>query len=262
MKLLAYDTSSDILSAALYDGSKKIAEFRSAAFTRHSSTLAPALEKLLRDQRMNLEQLDVLAVGLGPGSFTGLRVGITTAKIISYVCQLRIIGVPSLEAIAWKARDFEGEIAVILDAKKDKLYAGVYRFQNNKFRILRSPQLVKIEALLKANKVPRLFLGGGVNLYRDEILRTKGCQISDTFENATPQASQVAERALDLVKSKQWINPFFLEPLYLHPRDCNVTMRLTYDAKRHQVSHAQSSREDAAKHRRGIQTRLTDGAKR
>ncbi|OIO38428.1 MAG: tRNA (adenosine(37)-N6)-threonylcarbamoyltransferase complex dimerization subunit type 1 TsaB [Candidatus Omnitrophica bacterium CG1_02_46_14] len=261
MKLLAYDTSSDVLSVAIYDGPNKIAELQSASFTRHSSILVPVLEKLLKDHRLELSKLNVLAVGLGPGSFTGLRVGITTAKVLSYVCQLKLVGVPSLETIAWKARNFEGEIAVILDAKKDKLYAGVYRFKKNKFEALHSPRLVKFEALVKNNKTPRLFLGDGVKIYRDQILQAKGCQILDTSENAMPEASQLAERALDLVKMKKWINPFSLEPLYLHPRDCNVTVRPTYDAKRRQVSGVQSSREDAAQHRRGI-SEMTHGAKR
>ncbi len=261
MKLLAYDTSSEVLSAALYDGPKKIAEIVSASFARHSSALVPALEKLLKDHGLDLSQVDALAVGLGPGSFTGLRVGITTAKILSYACQLKLLGVSSLEAIAWGARDFDGEIAVILDAKKEKLYAGIYQVQKNKFKAVQKPSLIKLGALLKGVKRPRLFVGSGVRLYRDKIKEAKRCFIAENSENAIPKASCIAERALDLARMKKWSDPFHLEPLYLHPRDCNVTVRLTYDAKRHQVSRAQSSREDAAKRRRGI-SELAHGAKR
>ena len=252
MKLLAYDTSSETLSAALFDGPKKIAELESPAFTRHSSVLVPTLEKLLKVHGMPLNRIDVLAVGLGPGSFTGLRVGITAAKIFSYASPMKVIGVSSLEAMALGAGDFDGEIAVILYARKEKLYAAIFRVQNKELKVVRSPRLVKIDALLKGIKRPRLFLGDGVKIYRDQILKTDRCRIAESAESARPKASHIAERAIVLAKRKKWSNPFSLEPSYLHPRDCNVTVRRTYGARRHQVSRAQSSREGAAQHRRGI----------
>ncbi len=225
MKLLAYDTSSEVLSAAIFDGAKKIAEFESPSFTRHSSVLVPSLEKLLKDHHMTLNQIDVLAVGLGPGSFTGLRVGITAAKIFSYVCRIKLIGISSLEAMAMGESGFEGEIAVILDAKKEKLYAAIFEIQHDKFKTVQNPCLVGIDALLIAVKKPRLFIGDGVKIHRDQILKTNRCQIAEAAEIVTPKASHIAERAMDLVKKKKWSDPFCLEPSYLHPRDCNVTKK-------------------------------------
>ena len=225
MKLLAYDTSSEILTAAVFDGTKKIAELESPSFTRHSSVLVPSLEKLLKEHGMILEQIEVLAVGLGPGSFTWLRVGITAAKIFSYACSIKIVGVSSLEAMALGARGFDGEIAVILDAKKEKLYTALFEVRNNGLRVVQSPRLMKIGALLKGVKRPRLFVGDGVKIYREEILKTDQCRIAEAAEFTTPRASHIAERAMELAKKKKWIDPFGLEPLYLHPRDCNVTKK-------------------------------------
>ena len=232
MRLLAYDTSSEVLSAALFDGTKKIAEVESPAFTRHSSVLVPTLEKLLKDHKILLNQIDVLAVGLGPGSFTGLRVGITAAKIFSYACTMKVIGVSSLEAIALGAGDFDGEIAVILDAKKEKLYAAIFQIQNRMLRVVQSPRLVKISTLLKGVKIPRIFFGDGVKIYRDQILKTDHCQIAASAEFVTPKASIIAERAMVLAKNKKWDDPFSLEPLYLHPRDCNVMRPFKSRARR------------------------------
>src|SRR3989338_4584143 len=217
MKLLAYDTSSEVLSAAIFDGARIMAEFESPAFTRHSSVLVPSLEKLLKGCRMSLAEIDVLAVGLGPGSFTGLRVGITTAKIIAYVCGIKLIGVSSLEAVALGKRGFEGEIAVILDAKKDKLYAGVFEIGPKGFKVIQRPRICGIDALLKKVSRPRLFLGNGVKIHREAILKTGRCCVDESAEFALPKAVYIAERAMTLAEEREWSDPFRLEPLYLHP---------------------------------------------
>ena len=127
MKILAYDTSSERLSVALFQDEKKIAEYNSPLFTRHSSVLAPTIERLLKKFRWGVERLACIAEGLGPGSFTGLRVGITTAKILSYVTGARLVGVPSLEIIAAQTKISQGKVAVMLDAKKEKVYAAIYK---------------------------------------------------------------------------------------------------------------------------------------
>ena len=225
MKILAYDTSSDILTAALFESEHKIAEYASPSFTRHSSTLVPALQKMLSGGGFSLDEVDVLVVGLGPGSFTGLRVGITTAKIFGTVCKMKIIGVSSLEAIAWEASDFQGDIAVILDARKEKLYAGIFNFKKGILRTVQKPKIVKIEALLKGIKTPRLFLGDGVKIYRDKILNTKYCQAADHAESLYPSVSQLIKQSAELIKKKKFLDPLSLEPLYLYPKDCNVTVR-------------------------------------
>lgn len=194
MKILAYDSSSDILSAALYEGRKKLGEFSSDTGAKHSSVLVPMIEKLLRKCRVKLSEIDVFAVGLGPGSFTGLRVGIATAKILGYVLKKKIVGVSSLEAIARDALEGKNaSIAVALDARKSKVYGAIYERRGQKFKVVVKP------ALFDAKKFPGI--------------------------SANPKASRIAEGALDLIHRKKFINPFRLEPHYLHPRDCNVTLK-------------------------------------
>ena len=222
MKILAYDTSSDVLTAAIFEGPKQIAELESRSFARHSSTLVPSLERLLNEHHISLSEIDVMAIGLGPGSFTGLRVGITAAKIFGYIRKIKIVGISSLEAIAREAADHEGDIAVILDAKKDKLYACVFRERKGALKAVNKPQLTKIDALLKGVRTQRLFLGDGTKIYRDRILNTKFCSIADNAEMVYPKASNIARQALTLIQQKKFLDPFTLEPLYLHSRDCNV----------------------------------------
>ena len=124
--------------------------------------------------------------------------------------------------MALGTRGFKGEIAVILDAKKDKLYAGIFEIKNRELKVIQSPRLCKIDTLLKKVRRPRLFLGDGIKIHRRVILKTDRCQIDIGAEFVTPKASDIARRAIHLAGEGRWIDPFRLEPLYLHPRDCNV----------------------------------------
>lgn len=222
MKILAYDTSSDLLTIALFENERKIAEWEAHSFARHSSTLVPSIDKLLKERRISLSDIEVLAVGLGPGSFTGLRVGVASAKVFAYIQKMKIVGVPSLEAMAWEAPSFDGEICVILDAKKEKLYAGIYEIKNNALKVVQKPKIAGIEMLLKNIKRPRLFLGNGVGVHRQKLLSVKFCQIAENAEQIYPRASNIVKQALPLIQKKKFSDPFRMEPLYLHPKDCNV----------------------------------------
>ncbi len=202
MKILAYDSSGEHLSVALYEEGKKIVELSSDAGARHSSVLVPMIEQLLKKSRTSLSDVDVFAVGLGPGSFTGLRVGIATAQVLGYVLKKKIVGVSSLEAIARQALESKScRAAVLLDARKSKVYGAVYERRGEKFRVIVKP------ALFDSKKFPGFSHGSNLIV----------------IENAVPKASQIAQGALPLIQQKKFIDPFDLRPLYLHPRDCNVT---------------------------------------
>lgn len=198
MKIIAFDTSSTRLSAAVYDESKVLALYESDAPVRHSETLAPILHKLLKKARLSPEKIDCVAVGLGPGSFTGLRIAVTTAKVLAYALKARLIGVSSLEAAA-RTRKEEGKFAVLVDAKKSQVYAAVYQRKNGQFKTLRKPVLVDREAFLR---------GPEKDIFKMEF--------------AFPSAAGIVEGTLDRIREKKWDDPFLLEPLYLHPKDCNV----------------------------------------
>jgi tRNA threonylcarbamoyladenosine biosynthesis protein TsaB len=194
MKILAFDSSSALLSVALYDDQKKIGELSSDTGAKHSNVLVPMIENLLKKFRVNLSEVDVFAVGLGPGSFTGLRVGIATAQVLGYVLKKKIVGVSSLEAIARDALEGKNSrVAVALDARKSKVYGAVYERRGEKFKVVIKP------ALFDAKEFPGI--------------------------SANPKASRIAEGSLELIRRKRFINPFRLEPHYLYPRDCNVTLK-------------------------------------
>lgn len=178
-----------------------MAGFTSDGFIRHSGSLAPALKDLLQKARLEPADLEAIAVGLGPGSFTGLRVGVTTAKVLSFASGCQLVGVSSLEAMALGAGTEGRDIAIVLDAKKNQVYAASYVWKSGKVRVCRTPHLANRDAFLK-----KLALGSVV------------------IQKPLVSADWIARLAWDKISAKQFADPVRLEPIYLYPRDCNVTL--------------------------------------
>lgn len=222
MKLLAFDTSSEVLSVALFDGEKLLGETRAGAFVRHSASLTPALEAVLKAHRVKPSALDAVAVGLGPGSFTGLRVGIATAQVFAYAVGCRLAGVPSPAAIASSAP--AGDVVVLQDAKRGKLYVAVYRSGPDGLRELRAPFIATLEEALAVHEGPALFTGDGALAHRDAIERAGGRAETDPGRTF-PSAAAVGRLAMKgLARAKKGSARPVLSPLYLYPKDCNVTL--------------------------------------
>lgn len=197
MKILAFDTSGPRLSLAVYDGRKKLAAFESADAGRHSESLLPELERLIKSARVAVKKIDCVAVGVGPGSFTGLRIGVTAAKTLAYATGAKLVGVSSLEAAA-RSIGKEGDVAVCSDARKSQVYGAVYRRRAGRWIVVQKPAIHG----------------------RDEFLASvSGMTL---LEDALPGADGLAEAALERAAKKKFDDPVKLSPLYLHPKDCNV----------------------------------------
>ena len=202
VNLLAYDTSSAKLSVALFKDREKLAGLESAPGVRHSSVLMPMIEQLLKKNSLSPADIDVLAVGLGPGSFTGLRVGIATAKVLGYVLKVKIIGISSLEAMAREAMNGQDtRAAAMMDARKGQVYGAIYEKNGGKIKTILAPSLLTREEFRTR--------AGGIRIV--------------TGDETLPTASNIARAAIPLAAAKRFMDPYLLEPLYLHPRDCNVT---------------------------------------
>ena len=202
MKILAYDTSGELLTAALAENGHILCEMENTSKDRHSSVLVPLLEKILKKRGWKPSQLDVLAVGVGPGSFTGLRVGVMTAKILGLVWKIKLVGVSSLEALARETKTGDGRIAVALDARRGRIYGAAFEKNNGSWTERVAPALTTPDDFFKR-------IGGPVPVSsRPEV-----------------RASFIALAAFEHAKAKRFTAPGKLEPLYLHPKDCNVTLK-------------------------------------
>ena len=126
MKILGIDTSTPIGSVALIDDDNIVAEHTLNIVQAHSSRLMPAIDTVLKWGEVTPNDLDGCAVGIGPGSFTGIRIGVATVKSLCYAVDKPIVGVSTLEAIAYNMRWTDGFVCPILDARRSEIYGSVF----------------------------------------------------------------------------------------------------------------------------------------
>ncbi len=126
MKILAIDTSTQALGVALLEGERIIAESITNLKINHSIRLMPTIEEVLATVGWQPEEIELVAVTKGPGSYTGLRVGITTAKTYAWTLGIPLVAVSTLETMAYPLRHFGGAIAPIIDARRGEVYTGLF----------------------------------------------------------------------------------------------------------------------------------------
>ena len=129
MKILGIDTSSMAASVAVIEDNKLICEYTINTKKTHSQKLMPMIENMLSLSDLNVREIDAIAVCEGPGSFTGLRIGMATAKAIAHVNDIPVIGVNSLEVLAANMNLCDKKICSILDAQRNQVYTGRYHYE-------------------------------------------------------------------------------------------------------------------------------------
>jgi tRNA threonylcarbamoyladenosine biosynthesis protein TsaB len=131
----------------------------------HSERLLPAVDRALDEARITLENLGGIAVSIGPGSFTGLRIGLSTAKGLAYATGLPLVGVPTLEAMAWALPAARWQVCPVLDARKQEVYAALFRHEPEGLRRVTEDAALPPEDLCRLIRNPTLFLGDGADAY-------------------------------------------------------------------------------------------------
>lgn len=176
MKVLAIDSSGLTASVALVDEAILIAEYTMNYKKTHSQTLLPMIQEIVKMTDTRLEELDAIAVAGGPGSFTGLRIGSATAKGLGLALNKPIISVPTVDGLAYNYQGCEQIVCPLMDARRKQVYAGVYRFEQEKLITLVEQCAVSIEEIInQAEMIARqekrklVFLGDGVQVHRDYI---------------------------------------------------------------------------------------------
>lgn len=170
MKVLAIDSSGLVASVAVVTQDDVIAEYTFNYKKTHSITLMPMVDEIMKRLEIDINEIDAITISSGPGSFTGLRIGASTAKGLGLVLKKPLINIPTLDAIAFNLFKTDGLICPIMDARRNQVYTGIYKFVDDEFHTVQSQMAVEINEI--ANEINKLnksviFLGDGVPVYKD-----------------------------------------------------------------------------------------------
>ncbi|TAJ25675.1 MAG: tRNA (adenosine(37)-N6)-threonylcarbamoyltransferase complex dimerization subunit type 1 TsaB, partial [Nitrospirae bacterium] len=166
MKLLAIETATPQQSVAILDGTTVLGRADEDAKGKHAMKLIPMIDRLLQATGLTLAELDGLAVSIGPGSFTGLRVGLATAMGFRSVTGLPLAAVPTLDAMTWNVRHVDRLLCPVLKARTGEVYWGFYRWTSAGMLVrVTEEQIGSLEALARSIEGSTLMLGDGWLIY-------------------------------------------------------------------------------------------------
>lgn len=200
MKILAFETSSHVASVAVLSDEMLLGEFTINHPKTHSQKLMPMLEMLLEALELTLKDFDYLAVSKGPGSFTGVRIGVTTVKGLAQPHGIPVIPISSLEALGQPFIGFEGLICPIMDARKNEVYTALYQWQEGVLTSVIPDQAIAPDLWLETLKIQNeniLLVGDGLPKYAEIYKEALGNRLTIAPASFNRQrASSVAQSAM------------------------------------------------------------------
>lgn len=228
MKILAIETATVAGSVAIVDDiSGLIGEVRVDVKIAHSERLMPSIEWLLNSSGLSIREIDAFAVSIGPGSFTGLRIGLSTAKGFAYATGKPLVPVPTLDAFARTLPFCKYMICPMLDARRNEIYTGLYRWEDGICRKIVSETAISPEELLKQIKEPVVLMGEGIKRYRDLITDTLGdYAIFAPPSKMSPAASEVAGLAMEMLGLGIITDPVTLTPFYIRKSEAELNWKV------------------------------------
>lgn len=177
MNILAMDTSNQVLGVALLKDNQLIGKVVTNINRNHSVRLMPAIDQLMRDVDMTPDQLDKIVVAKGPGSYTGVRIGLATAKSMAWALDIPVVGVSSLKVLAYQGRFFNSYVCPFFDARRGLVFTGLYRWSNSELELVNEEKNMLMENWLQelatTNKEV-VFLSPDIELHQETIQKYMG----------------------------------------------------------------------------------------
>lgn len=224
MLILGISTSTKQVGAAIGGHEGVLASSHSARGKRHAENLAPAIDFVRRQARVELDDISAVAVDIGPGLFTGLRVGVAAAKAVAHALRVPMIGISSLDLLAWPLRHTSREIVAVIDARRGEVFAARYRPTPGGVQRLAEPMVCgpdDLRAELQARDADYLVVGDGGLRYADDLADIVSAEIAEQHL-AYPNASSLVQLAHARAIREDFVQPWQLEPLYLRPPDAEI----------------------------------------
>ncbi len=210
-------------SVAITEDERLVAEVMLDIKVVHSERLMSSIEWLLMASRISIADIDAFAVSIGPGSFTGLRIGLSTVKGLYYATKRPIIPVPTLDAFARRIPFSAYNICPMLDARKNEVYAGLYRWYGHGLKKVISEMAIAPDDLMDRVEGITIFMGDGARLYRRLIEeRMRDDAIFAPPHLMYPSASTVAEIGVERLKRGEVADPVTLTPFYIRRSEAEI----------------------------------------
>ncbi len=222
MLILGIETATEQVSVAVGGHEGVIGLFESTRGRRHAETLVPAIEFVTRQIDIGLDEISVVAVDVGPGLFTGMRVGLASAKAIAQALRVPMIGISSLDLLAFPCRHTDRVVVPVIDARKGEVFYAMYRQVPGGLQQVAPPQVGSVDDLiadLLARSQDVLCVGDGALRYREEILDGFHCEIGGV---AHPSAAPLVQLAHARALREDWVNAWEIEPIYLRAPDAKI----------------------------------------
>ena len=191
MLILAFESSAKAASAALVKDGKLISQYSQCSGLTHSRTLLPMAEDMLKNAEMKLSDVDLIAVAHGPGSFTGIRIGVSMVKGLAWAAEKPCVGVSTLEALAWHGVACGAYVCPVMDARRNQVYNAIFKIENGRpVRITedRPIALSELAEEIRAIGAPMFLVGDGAEL-TEKYLSEQGLACTVAPENLRWQSA-------------------------------------------------------------------------
>ena len=223
MRILGIDTSTKYAGVAVIEDGTLLAQSTMQFMASHSEKLLPEIAHILEIMKIPLETIDYYAITVGPGSFTGLRVGISTVKGLAFVTGKNVVPVSSLKIIARGFPYVDFPICPVMDARKKEVYSAIFKWQNQKLVRVKKDTVLSIDMLTEWIEDKTVFAGDGAILYKDKLIEKLGDKA--VFAEpiySIPSPEIVAIIGEEKVREGAFISAKQLQPLYLRKSEAEI----------------------------------------
>ena len=226
MIILSLDTSTNVFSIAVSDGDIVIAELSGDAGPAASAKIPGHIQNLLNDACLDITAIEAFAVTVGPGAFTGLRVGIALVKGLAYSTGKPVIPLSSLELLALNARNSKIPVCTLFDARRGEVYSALFGFDGG-LQLIRPEMAIAPAQLLAELAGDILFIGDGATRYRDLIIDLRGEAAQFVADELNfPRASAGAALVQSRLEAGRTVSPLELAPCYLRLPEAQLNKKL------------------------------------
>jgi len=220
MKILALDASTKVCSVALLDDKEMIYEITAMRKAGHSASLLPIIDKAFNITDWAKKDIDLIVAGCGPGSFTGIRIGVATAKGLAMSIDCKLIGICTLDALAYGVAPSKMPVMPVMDARKNEVFCALYSPDEKDH----SPYLnIKPEDISKIIDQDTLFVGDALETYSDVLKETLKAYFHPGPKTLWyPKAASMGLMAVDIPLPNP---PYDISPIYIRPSDATLALQ-------------------------------------